>query len=72
MMSAAVVSSGAASSRYYKAEGYYAQGSAEADAAAVWFGKAAESLGLKGQVDDALFESLLQGQTWLRWWLRWM
>jgi len=64
MMSAAVVSSGAASSRYYKAEGYYAQGSAEADAAAVWFGKAAASLGLEGQVDDALFESLLQGQTY--------
>lgn len=64
MMSATVVSGGAASSGYYRAEGYYAADSEEAAAASQWFGKAAEELGLKGQVDDALFTSMLEGQTY--------
>ena len=59
MMSATVVSGGAASSGYYRAEGYYAADSEVAAAASQWFGKAAEELGLRGQVDDALFTSML-------------
>jgi hypothetical protein len=39
MMSATVVSAGAASSGYYNIEGYYAADSPEAQAAAEWFGK---------------------------------
>ncbi len=66
MMSATLVSAGAASSGYYKAEGYYAAGSKEAEQAATWFGRAAETMGLKGQVDDALFTQLLDGQTFHR------
>ena len=64
MMSATVVSGGAASSGYYRAEGYYAADSEVAAAASQWFGKAAEELGLRGQVDDALFTSMLEGQTY--------
>lgn len=63
MMSATLVSAGAASSGYYKAEGYYAAGSQEAEQAASWFGRAAEQLGLSGRVDDALFTRMLDGQT---------
>ena len=63
MMSATVVSAGAASSGYYKAEGYYAAGSPEAQQASSWFGKGAASLGLEGQVDDAIFTRMLEGQT---------
>ncbi len=63
MMSATLVSAGAASSGYYKSEGYYAAGSQEAEQAASWFGRAAEHLGLSGRVDDALFTRMLEGQT---------
>ena len=65
MMSATVVSAGAASSGYYKTEGYYAAGSEEGDAAASWFGKGAEALGLEGRVDDAMFTQMLDGQTFV-------
>lgn len=61
MMSISTVSAGAASSGYYKSEGYYAAGSEEGDAAATWFGEKAESLGLEGRVDDALFTQMLEG-----------
>ncbi|RYG90081.1 conjugative relaxase [Loktanella sp. IMCC34160] len=64
MMAATPVSPGAAASGYYKSEGYYKAGSPEADAAAEWFGKAANELGLAGRVDDALFASMLEGQTY--------
>ena len=63
MMSATLVSAGAAASGYDKAEGYYSAGSKEAEQAATWFGRGAESLGLSGQVDDALFTRILDGQT---------
>ena len=62
MMSISPVNAGAAASGYYKTEGYYAAGSEEEDAAAHWFGKAAEELGLEGRVDDNLFAELLDGQ----------
>lgn len=65
MMSATVVSAGAASSGYYKTEGYYAAGSEEGDAAATWFGKGAEALGLEGRVDDEMFTLMLDGQTFV-------
>lgn len=65
MMSATVVSAGAASSGYYKTEGYYAAGSEEGDAAASWFGKGAEALGLSGRVDDEMFTHMLDGQTFV-------
>ncbi len=61
MMSISTVSAGAASSGYYKTEGYYAAGSEEGDAAAKWFGEKAEALGLEGRVDDALFTQMLEG-----------
>jgi len=63
MMSGSVVSAGAASSQYYKSEGYYIAGSQEAENAAQWFGKAAEAAGLTGKVDDKLFTELLEGKT---------
>lgn len=68
MMSVSNVSAGAAASGYYKAEGYYKAGTPEADAAAQWFGKAAEELAAAGQtqfegtVDDKVFADLLDGQ----------
>lgn len=65
MMSATVVSAGAASSGYYKTEGYYAAGSAEGDAAVSWFGKGAEALGLEGRVNDEIFTQMLDGQTFV-------
>jgi conjugative relaxase-like TrwC/TraI family protein len=67
MMSLSNVSGGAAASGYYKAEGYYIAGSPEADAAASWFGKAAEHLVAEGQtefagrVDDKSFSDMLEG-----------
>ena len=67
MMSLSNVSAGAASSGYYRAEGYYIEGSPEAEAAASWFGKAAEELVSAGRaefgerVDDATFSELLNG-----------
>jgi conjugative relaxase-like TrwC/TraI family protein len=64
MMSATVVSGGAASSGYYNIEGYYAAESPEAQAAAEWFGKGASELGLAGAIDDTVFASMLEGQTY--------
>ena len=67
MLSVSNVSGGAAASGYYKTEGYYIEGSPEANAAASWFGKAAETLAEKGQsifagrVDDATFSQMLEG-----------
>jgi len=64
MMSVTTVSTGAASSGYYKTEGYYAAGTEQGDAAASWFGKGAEDLGLSDRVDDQLFTQMLEGQTY--------
>lgn len=67
MMSVSNVSAGAAGSGYYQAEGYYIAGSPEAEAAASWFGKAAEELAAAGQtafaerVDNETFSTMLEG-----------
>ena len=67
MMSLSNVSGGAAASGYYKAEGYYIAGSPEAEAAASWFGTAAQQLVEDGQtafaerVDDKTFSDMLDG-----------
>ncbi|RWR26384.1 conjugative relaxase [Sinirhodobacter populi] len=67
MMSLSNVSPGAAASGYYQAEGYYIAGSPEAEAAASWFGKAAEHLAdigwdtFRDRVDDHLFSDMLHG-----------
>ncbi|TRD14587.1 hypothetical protein [Palleronia caenipelagi] len=55
MMSPSTVSAGAAASGYYRAEGYYVDGSKEAQEASAWFGKSAEGHNLTGQVDEARF-----------------
>lgn len=64
MMKATPVSGGAAASGYYKTEGYYKEGTPEAEGVATWFGREASALGLTGPVDDALFASILDGQTY--------
>ena len=51
MLSLKTVSAGAVASKYYETDNYYEAGSAEAEAAAQWFGKAAERHGLDGQMD---------------------
>jgi conjugative relaxase-like TrwC/TraI family protein len=67
MLSVSNVSAGAAGSGYYRAEGYYSEGTPEAEAAAQWFGKAAEELtdlghtDFEGAVDDCVFSALLDG-----------
>lgn len=67
MLSVSNVSAGAAASGYYSTEGYYAAGSPEAEAAAQWFGRAAEYLTAEGQlefqgpIDDRVFADLLDG-----------
>ncbi len=68
MLSVSNVSAGAAASGYYSTEGYYAAGSPEAEAAAQWFGRAAEYLAAEGQlefqgpIDDRVFADLLDGR----------
>ena len=68
MLSVSNVSAGAAASGYYSTEGYYAAGSPEAEAAAQWFGRAAEHLASEGQlefqgpIDDRVFADLLDGR----------
>lgn len=63
MMKATNISAGAAQSGYYKAEGYYSSESTEGDKSTEWFGRGAAALSLEGPVDDALFERLLNGET---------
>lgn len=63
MMTASVVSAGAASAGYYKAEGYYKSGTPEAEAATQWIGQAAEKFGLVGEIDDEKFAAVLDGET---------
>ena len=63
MLSVAPVSTGAASSGYYKTEGYYANDSQEAKDASQWFGKGAEAAGLSGHVSENTFDEVMQGFT---------
>ena len=51
MLSLKTASAGAVASKYYETDNYYAAGSAEADAAAQWFGTAAARYGLAAQID---------------------
>ncbi len=57
------VSSGHASSGYYKAEGYYLEGSNDAEKSSQFYGKAAEEAGLTDTFSDDRFTAILDGQT---------
>ena len=57
------VSSGHASSGYYKAEGYYLEGSNDAEKSSQFYGKAAEEAGLTDSFSDDRFTAILDGQT---------
>lgn len=63
MLSMSPVSGGSAASGYYKAEGYYLNGSQEAKDASRYVGEGARTEGLVGQIDDAKFTVLLEGIT---------
>lgn len=63
MLSISNVDSGHASSGYYKAEGYYLEGSKEAEQSSQFYGKAAQEAGLTEQFSDERFTAILDGQT---------
>ncbi len=63
MLSMSNVSSGHASSGYYKAEGYYLEGSNDAEKSSQFYGKAAEEAGLTDTFSDDRFTAILDGQT---------
>ena len=63
MLSMSNVSSGHASSGYYKAEGYYLEGSNDAEKSSQFYGKAAEEAGLTDSFSDDRFTAILDGQT---------
>ena len=60
MLSVANVRSASAAASYFAADNYYA--SADADRSGQWFGKGADMLGLKGQVETKAFDALLRGE----------
>jgi len=60
MLSIANVRSPSAAATYFAADNYYAK--ADADRSGQWVGKAAETLGLTGQVGTKAFDSLLSGE----------
>lgn len=60
MMSMTAVSGGAAAASYYSTDNYYT--AEQATEASVWFGKAAEALGLSGTVDEKVFLDMLEGK----------
>ena len=60
--SISAVSSAAAAKSYYGKDNYYAKTSDRPEPSA-WFGKGADRLGLKGEVDLETFEKVLEGQT---------
>ena len=57
--SVSALSSAGQAASYYEADDYYAEGGL---APSEWFGEAAESLGLEGEVNREQFAALLQGQ----------
>ena len=63
MLSMSNVSSGHASSGYYKAEGYYLEGAPEAEKSSQFYGKAAQEAGLTDDFSDEKFTAILDGQT---------
>ncbi len=67
MLSVANVRSASGAASYFAADNYYA--SADADRSGQWVGSGADSLGLSGAVDAAVFDKLLKGElpdgTWV-------
>ena len=63
MLSMSNVSSDHASSGYYKAEGYYLEGSNDAEKSSQFYGKTAEEAGLTDSFSDDRFTAILDGQT---------
>ena len=59
MLSVGSVSSASGAAAYYAADNYYTKDSEEA--AGEWFGKGAEALDLKGDVEAQVFEAVLTG-----------
>jgi conjugative relaxase-like TrwC/TraI family protein len=59
MLSVGSVSSASGATSYYAADNYYTKDTEEA--AGEWFGKGAEALELKGDVDPKVFEEVLAG-----------
>jgi conjugative relaxase-like TrwC/TraI family protein len=59
MLSVGTISSASGAASYYAADNYYTKDAEEA--AGEWFGKGAEALQLKGDVDPIVFESVLAG-----------
>jgi len=57
--SVSALSSAGQAASYYEADDYYAEGGL---APSEWFGEAAESLGLEGEIDREQFAALLEGQ----------
>lgn len=47
---------------YYEKDDYYTQGTGPSRSGARWLGRGAETLGLQGEVDPAVFKDLLHGQ----------
>jgi conjugative relaxase-like TrwC/TraI family protein len=59
MLSLANVRTASGAAGYFAKDNYYTR--ADADRSGAWFGKGAEELGLKGQVDAKTFEQVLKG-----------
>lgn len=62
MLSIKDISSAGQAKGYYKNGDYYTKGEENVDVKSEWFGKGAELLGIKGDVDPQLFEDLLKGK----------
>src|SRR3546814_16735609 len=60
MLSVANVRSASGAASYFAADNYYA--SADADRSGQWVGSGADTLGLSGAVDAAVFDKLLKGE----------
>lgn len=60
MLSVANVRSASGAANYFANDNYYSKD--DADRSGQWFGKGAEALGLTGQVDAKVFDSLLKGK----------
>lgn len=60
MLSVANVRSASGAASYFAADNYYA--SADADRSGQWVGSGADTLGLSGAVDAAVFDKLLRGE----------
>ena len=58
MLSVASVRSASGAANYFAADNYYTREQGQGE----WFGKGAESLGLRGKIDPKTFEALLRGE----------